>query len=94
MIWGTTPHEGISQRYASSRRAKDQRDAVGGIATIGYLAGSASTIKMSKWFSPELAGKNVWPLAPSSRRTRPARITRGSIPPPKTGRFEAGKTLV
>jgi len=56
-----TPHEGISQRHGSSRLARDQADNVGGIASIGGLSGAAFTVKMAKWFSPDLAGKNVWP---------------------------------
>jgi len=58
---GNQPHEGISQRHASSRIATAQTDIVGGIATFGTLAGSGTTIKISRWFSPELAGKNIWP---------------------------------
>ena len=58
---GNQPHEGISQRHASSRIAKAQTDIVGGIATFGTLSGSGTTIKISRWFSPELAGKNIWP---------------------------------
>jgi prepilin-type N-terminal cleavage/methylation domain-containing protein len=58
-----TPHEGVSQRHASARRPKDQKENVGGIAPVGGLSGSAYTVKMQKWFSPELAGKNVWPMA-------------------------------
>ena len=58
---GNTPHEGISQRHASSRFAKAQTDIVGGIATFGTLSGSGTTIKISRWFSPDLAGKNIWP---------------------------------
>ena len=58
---GNQPHEGISQRHAGSRRAKDQKENVGGIATIGTLSGSSHTIKMQKWFSPDLAGKAIWP---------------------------------
>jgi prepilin-type N-terminal cleavage/methylation domain-containing protein len=62
---GNQPHEGISQRHASSRVAKDQTDYAGGIATFGNLSGAAFIIKMQRWFSPELAGKNIWPAAPS-----------------------------
>ncbi len=58
---GNQPHEGISQRHASSRIATAQTDIVGGIATFGTLAGSGTTIKISRWLSPELAGKNIWP---------------------------------
>jgi prepilin-type N-terminal cleavage/methylation domain-containing protein len=60
---GNTPHEGISQRHAGSRTARAQDDNVNGIATIGNLTGAAFTVKMSKWFSPELAGKAIWPAA-------------------------------
>ena len=60
---GNQPHEGISQRHASSRIAKAQTDIVGGIATFGTLSGSGTTIKISRWFSPELAGRNIWPAA-------------------------------
>ena len=60
-----SPHEGISQRHASARRPKDQKEFVGGIAPLGSLSGAAYTVKMEKWFSPQLAGKNVWPLAPN-----------------------------
>jgi len=41
--------------------AKTQDDNVNGIAPLGSLTGAAFTVKMSKWFSPELAGKNIWP---------------------------------
>lgn len=58
---GNTPHEGISQRHAGARNAKSQDDNVNGIATIGDLTGAANKIRMSKWFSPELAGKAIWP---------------------------------
>jgi hypothetical protein len=58
---GNTPHEGISQRHGSARGAKDQAEDVGGIATMGNISGSAFTMKMSKWFSPTMAGKNIWP---------------------------------
>jgi len=58
---GNTPHEGISQRHSGGRTAKDQQDNVGGVATMGNLTGSAFTVKMSKWFSPEMAGKAIWP---------------------------------
>lgn len=60
-----TPHEGISQRHGSGRNAKDQAQDVGGIATMGNITGSAFTVKMQKWFSPALAGKNVWPASPN-----------------------------
>ena len=62
---GNTPHEGISQRHGGSRAAKTQDDNVNGIATIGNLTGAAFTIKMSKWFSPELAGRAIWPATPN-----------------------------
>ncbi|HKS36222.1 MAG TPA: type II secretion system protein, partial [Verrucomicrobiae bacterium] len=53
---GNQPHEGISQRHGGSRRPKDQKENVGGIAPLGSLSGAAYTVKMSKWFSPDLAG--------------------------------------
>jgi prepilin-type N-terminal cleavage/methylation domain-containing protein len=62
---GNTPHEGISQRHAASRVAKAQNDNAGGVATFGNLSGSAFTIPMRRWFSPEMAGKNIWPLSPN-----------------------------
>jgi prepilin-type N-terminal cleavage/methylation domain-containing protein len=62
---GNTPHEGISQRHAASRIARDQTQDVGGIATFGNLSGSAFTIPMKKWFSPDFAGKNIWPASPN-----------------------------
>ncbi len=60
-----TPHEGISQRHVGSRRPKDQKDNVGGIAPVGSLSGSSYTVRMQKWLSPELAGRNIWPNAPN-----------------------------
>jgi prepilin-type N-terminal cleavage/methylation domain-containing protein len=62
---GNTPHEGISQRHAGNRIAKDQTQDVGGIATFGNLSGSAFTIPMRKWFAPQFAGKNIWPANPN-----------------------------
>ena len=61
----SSPHEGVSQRHASSRRPTDQKDDVGGITPVGRLDGAADKIRMSRWFSPDLAGKNVWPAAPN-----------------------------
>jgi len=58
-----TPHEGVSQRHAGGKRPRDQKENVGGVAPLGALTGAGFTVKMSKWFSPELAGKNIWPLA-------------------------------
>lgn len=60
-----SPHEGISQRHVGSRRPKDQKEHVGGIAPVGSLSGSSYTVPMRKWFSPELAGANIWPLTPN-----------------------------
>jgi type II secretory pathway pseudopilin PulG len=60
-----TPHEGVSQRHGGSKRPKDQKENVGGIAPLGSLTGAGFSVKISKWFSPELAGKNIWPLAPN-----------------------------
>ena len=62
---GNHPHEGVSQRHAGNRRPKDQKENVGGIAPVGSLSGSGYTIKMEKWFSPDLAGKNIWPNSPN-----------------------------
>ena len=62
---GNTPHEGISQRHGSGRFAKSRGQDTGGIATMGNITGSAFTIKLKKWFSPEMAGKNVWPATPN-----------------------------
>ena len=58
---GNQPSEGISQRHATSRYAKAQTDLIGGIATCGTLSGTATKIKISRWFSPDLAGTHVWP---------------------------------
>lgn len=60
-----SPHEGISQRHAASRRPNNQKENVGGIAPLGSLTGAGYTVRMQKWFSPELAGKNVWPSDPN-----------------------------
>lgn len=62
---GNTPHEGISQRHGAARIAKAQNDNVGGIATFGNLSGSAFTMQMRRWFSPDFAGKNIWPASPN-----------------------------
>ncbi len=61
---GNQPHEGISQRHAT-RRPKDQAENVGGFATLGSLSGAGFSIRMSKWFAPDMAGKNVWPQSPN-----------------------------
>jgi hypothetical protein len=62
---GNQPHEGISQRHAGYRRPADQKDNVGGVAPVGNLAGAGFTITMKKWFSPDLAGRNIWPASPN-----------------------------
>lgn len=62
---GSSPHEGISQRHANARKARDQLQDVNGIATFGDLSGRAYTMNMKKWFSKDLAGSGVWPNAPS-----------------------------
>jgi len=62
---GNQPSEGISQRHATSRYAKAQTDLIGGIATCGTLSGTATKIKISRWFSPDLAGTHVWPAFPN-----------------------------
>jgi prepilin-type N-terminal cleavage/methylation domain-containing protein len=61
----SSPHEGIAQRHGGSRRPQDQKDDVGGIAPLGGLDGRAYTVRMARWFSPELAGRNVWPQVPN-----------------------------
>ena len=58
---GNQPHEGVSQRHGANRRPKNQTEQVGGIAPVGRLDGSASALKMLQWFSPEYAGKAIWP---------------------------------
>lgn len=62
---GNTPHEGISQRHATTKLARDNADNIGGIATLGELSGSSRTVPMSKWFSPQMAGSNIWPQGPN-----------------------------
>lgn len=60
-----SPHEGISQRHCGIRYPKDQRDNANGIAPLGSLSGSAYTVTMRRWFSPDLAGSNIWPDSPN-----------------------------
>ena len=60
-----SPHEGVAQRHAGGRRPRDQQENVGGIAPVGGLDGRSYTVKMSKWLSPDLAGRNVWPQTPN-----------------------------
>ena len=60
---GNQPHEGISQRHGPSRRPKDQTEQLGGVAPVGRLDGSAGAMKMQLWFSPDYAGKPIWPAA-------------------------------
>jgi prepilin-type N-terminal cleavage/methylation domain-containing protein len=62
---GNHPHEGVSQRHGGNRRPKDQKEYVGGIAPLGNLSGAGFAVKMTKWFSPQLAGNNIWPTAPN-----------------------------
>jgi prepilin-type N-terminal cleavage/methylation domain-containing protein len=62
---GNHPHEGVSQRHCSSRRAINQKDNVAGVAPLGTLSGSAFTLKMARWFTPQLAGRNIWPTNPN-----------------------------
>jgi hypothetical protein len=56
-----TPHEGISQRHAIGHVAQDQTQNLGAVATMGNMSGSSFTIKMSKWFSPQMAGTAIFP---------------------------------
>ena len=60
---GNQPHEGVSQRHGANRRPKNQTEQVGGIAPVGRLDGSAAALKMQLWFTPEYAGKAIWPAA-------------------------------
>jgi prepilin-type N-terminal cleavage/methylation domain-containing protein len=60
-----SPHEGISQRHAGGKRPRDQQENVGGVAPLGGLDGRGFTVKMAKWLSPDLAGRNIWPAAPN-----------------------------
>jgi prepilin-type N-terminal cleavage/methylation domain-containing protein len=60
-----SPHEGVSQRHGGARRPSDQRDYVGGIAPVASLSGAGYAVPMKKWFTPELAGKNIWPATPN-----------------------------
>jgi prepilin-type N-terminal cleavage/methylation domain-containing protein len=62
---GNHPHEGISQRHGGSKRPTSQKENVSGIAPIGDLSGAAFSLKMFKWFTPNLAGKNIWPADPN-----------------------------
>lgn len=61
---GNQPHEGISQRHAT-HRPKDQTQDAGGFAPLGSLSGSSYTVRMAQWFSPQMAGKNIWPKDPN-----------------------------
>jgi hypothetical protein len=60
-----SPHEGLSQRHAGYRRPGSQQEDVGGIAPLGGLHTRAYTVRMRKWFSPNLAGKAIWPNPPN-----------------------------
>jgi type II secretory pathway pseudopilin PulG len=62
---GSSPFEGISQRHANTRKAKNQTENVGGVATFGDLSGRAYAMKFSKWFTREYAGSTVWPQTPA-----------------------------
>ncbi len=62
---GSSPFEGISQRHASSRRARSQTENASGIATFGDLSGRAFTMKFSAWFTRPYAGTTVWPATPA-----------------------------
>ena len=73
-----TPHEGVSQRHSGIRRPKDQTDNVGGIAPMGSLSGAAYKVKMSKWFSPDLAGKMLEAIA--ANRCGICKVSRKRLP--------------
>ncbi len=62
---GNHPHEGISQRHGGGRRPRDQKEFVGGVAPVGRLDGSAAALKMQIWFSPDFAGRAIWPATPN-----------------------------
>jgi len=62
---GSSPFEGISQRHANVKRAKDQTENVNGVATFGDLSGRAYAMKFSKWFTRQYAGTTVWPANPA-----------------------------
>ena len=62
---GSSPFEGISQRHANSRKAKNQTENANGIATFGDLSGRAYAMKFSKWFTRQYAGTTVWPATPA-----------------------------
>jgi len=62
---GSSPYEGISQRHANTRKARNQGENVGGIATFGDLSGRGFTMDMRKWFTREFAGTGVWPANPN-----------------------------
>ena len=61
---GSSPYEGISQRHANGKKARNQGENVGGIATFGDLSGRAFALNMAKWFTREYAGTKVWPNGP------------------------------
>ena len=60
---GSYPHEGISQRHANARKARNQTENVAGVATFGTLSGSSYAMKFSRWFTRGYAGTGVWPQA-------------------------------
>jgi len=62
---GSFPFEGISQRHANARKAANQTQNVGGVATFGDLSGRSYTMKFSKWFTRQYAGTAVWPQTPA-----------------------------
>lgn len=62
---GSFPFEGISQRHATTRKARNQTENVAGVATFGDLSGRAYTMKFSKWFTRQYAGTAVWPQNPA-----------------------------
>ena len=62
---GSFPYEGISQRHATSKKARNQTENVAGVASFGDLSGRAYTLKFSKWFTRGYAGTAVWPQSPA-----------------------------
>ena len=56
---------GLTQRHANVRKARNQMENVGGVATFGDLSGRAYAMKFSKRFTKEYAGTTVWPQTPA-----------------------------
>jgi len=59
------PNEGIAQRHGNAQVPKSQFSNVGGVAPFGDLSGRGFTMKFAKWFTPEYAGRGIWPNQPA-----------------------------